>query len=70
MSGGSGQPGMNAGIKSHSDLDRNNLADVAGLFRHDQFSENQIACVSRLALSAATRTRLRLRLLTGRISDV
>src|SRR5436309_12924782 len=59
---------MNTRIKSHSNLDWNNLADICGLLRHDQFSENQIACVSGLALSATTRPRRRR--LTGRISDV
>src|SRR5918996_5714754 len=58
---------MNTRIKSHSNLNRNNLADVCGLLRHDQFSKNQIACVSGLALSVTTRLR---RLSTGRISHV
>src|SRR5215472_10065401 len=61
---------MNTRIKPHSNLDRNNLADVCGLLRHDQFRENQIAWVSGLILSATTRPRGRLRPLTGRISDI
>src|SRR5678816_3265807 len=62
------RPGMNTRIKSHSNLDRNNLADICGLLRHDQFSENQIACVSGLGLTATTRPCRRWS--TGRISDV
>src|ERR1043166_9435918 len=69
-----GKPGLNTRVKTHPNLHGNNLPHICGLLRYDQFRENQVTRIRGVTLSPlsplSATSRLRRRLLIGRIRDV